>query len=323
MPSSRAHALPTLTVMRSLLLAFACLAAALLAGPAVAAAATGPCVPGGPMCHFWTGKVTFIADGDTIDVDVDGDGTHRFKPVRLTGINAMELHRYSKYPARRRGDCHGLEATARLEQLLRAAHLRVRLAAQDVSAHSGHRLRRQVSVRLGGRWVDLNRVLVAEGHALWMPHSVEWAWNADYRALSQAAAAAHLRLWNPRGCGVGPSPDAGLSMRLDYDADGNDGANVNGELARIANPSGAPVSLAGWWFRDSALRRYTFPPGAVIPAGGSIVLHMGRGPSGGDEFHWGLSTPPFDNPSYDQRSMGDGAYLFDPRGNLRDSVIYP
>jgi hypothetical protein len=105
-------------------------------------------------------------------------------------------------------------------------------------------------------------------------------------------------------------------MRLNWDADGNDGANVNGEWARISNPSGAPVSLHRWRFRDSALRHYTFPASAWVPAGGSVLLRMGRGADGGGEFHWGLSTPPFEN-------HGDGAYLFDPRGNLRASVVYP
>jgi endonuclease YncB( thermonuclease family) len=308
--------------VRGALVAVAVLLACAAAAPAPVAAATGPCVPGGPTCHFWKGRVTFIADGDTINVKVRGDA-RAFRNIRITGINAMELRRYSKYASRRRGDCHGVEATARLEHLLRAGHLRVRLAAQDVNAYSGHRWRREVSVRIHGRWVDVGRTLVAEGHALWMPHSVETAWNNDYRALSQAAAAAGHNLWNPRGCGNGPSPDAGLALKLNYDADGNDGQNVNGEWARIGNPSGAPVSLAGWWFRDSALRRYTFPAGASIPPRGSVTVRMGRGPNGGGEFHWGLTTPPFDNPSYDRRGMGDGAYLFDPRGNLRASVIYP
>jgi micrococcal nuclease len=173
-----------------------------------------------------------------------------------------------------------------------------------------------VSVQIGGQWVDVGRVLVAEGHALWLPNDVESAWSGDYRVLSEQARAAGLRLWDPRGCGVGPSPDAGLTMRLNWDADGNDAANVNGEWARISNPSGAPVSLHRWRFRDSALRHYTFPASATIPAGGSVTLRMGRGAERGGVFHWGLSTPPFEN-------HGDGAYLFDPRGNLRVSVVYP
>jgi endonuclease YncB( thermonuclease family) len=298
-------------LLRMLRLACAlALVTAALAAPA--AASTGPCVPGGPTCHFWPGKVTFVADGDTIDVRVDG----QVRPIRITGINAMELHRYSKYPSRRRGDCHGVAATNRLESLLRQGHMQVRLAARRASSRSGHRLRRQVSVRIGGVWVDVGRTLLAEGHALWLPNDVESAWSHDYRVLAEQARAAGLHLWDPRGCGIGPSPDAGLTMRLNWDADGNDGANVNGEWARIANPSGAPVSLQGWFFRDSALRRFTFPAGATIAAGGSVTLRMGRGGNGGNEFHWGLGAPPFEN-------HGDGGYLFDPRGNLRASVIYP
>ena len=293
-----------------------------LAAPA--SASVGPCLPGGgpdgPLCTLWTGKVTFVADGDTIDVDIAGDRTRRPRRVRLTGFNAMEQTRYSHTASRRRGACHALEATARLERLLRRGRMRVRLAAQDPASTTGGRLRRQVSARIGGRWVDVGRTMLAEGHALWLPNGIEWAWNASYAELSRRAAQAGLRLWDARGCGAGP--EAALSVRVNYDAEHNDRLNVNGEWAEIANAGGAPVSLAGWWFRDSALRRYTFPAGAVVPAGGSVRLEMGRGADAAGTFHWGLASPPFENPSGDERATGDGGYLFDPRGNLRAWFIY-
>jgi micrococcal nuclease len=298
----------------------------LLLYAAPASATVGPCLPGGSpdgaLCTFWKGKVTFVADGDTIDVDIAGDGTRRSRRVRLTGFNAMELTRYSHTARLRRGDCHGVEATARLEQLLRRGRMRVRLAAQDPASVSGGRLRRQVSVRMGGRWVDVARILLAEGHALWLPNGIEWAWNRDYADLSRQAAAAGLRLWNTQSCGSGPSPDAALSLEVNYDAKHNDRFNVNGEWAEIRNDSSAAVPLASWWFRDSALRRYTFQKGAVVPAGGTVRLGMGHGTDTADELHWGLGSPPFENPSYDERATGDGGYLFDPRGNLRAWVIY-
>ena len=90
-------------------------------------------------------------------------------------------------------------------------------------------------------------------------------------------------------------------MRVNYDAKYNDRFNVNGEWAEIHNDSGADVPLSGWWFRDSALRRYMFQPGAVAPAGGSVRLRMGYGTDTADELHWGLDSPPFENPSYDDR----------------------
>jgi endonuclease YncB( thermonuclease family) len=301
--------------MRLLLLA---LLAATLVAPAAASARTGACTPGGPACHFSSGRVVFVADGDTIDVSVGG----RVHRVRMTGINAMELHRYSHTPSLRRGDCHGVEATARLERLLRRGHMRVRLAAQDPASHSGRRLRRQVSTRIHGHWVDVNRKLVAEGHALWLPNGTEWAWNRAYHRLSLAAAKAGRRLWNPRGCGAGAAAQIHPTVQVNPDADGNDYVNVNGEWARIGNPGSLPLNLHRWWFRDSDLRRYTFPAGAVVPPHGSVLLRMGRGEAGDGVFYWGLPSPPFENPTTDARGMGDGGYLFDPRGNLRAWDIY-
>ena len=308
--------------MTRLLVALTLIVTAAAAQPAAARAATGPCTaePGSPRCQHWYGKVTFFADGDTIDVRLRGSGVRR---VRLTGINAMEQTRYSKYPARRRGACHAVAATARLEQLIRQGGRRVRLAAQDPASVAGRRLRRQVSARIGGRWVDVGRALVAEGHALWLPHGVEHAWNRDYNQLSRAAAARRLRLFDPQSCGRGPSGDVQPELRLRWDARGNDGANVNGEWARVVNPGPRALPLGRWTFRDSSARRFTFPRGAVVPSGGSVRLHVGRGTHRARRLHWGLPGPAFENATGGRRGMGDGGYLFDPRGNLRAAVIYP
>jgi micrococcal nuclease len=301
--------------------------AAVLAAPAANAARPtgGPCTPdpGSPHCHYWYGTVKFFADGDTVDVDIAGDHQGK-RPIRLTGINAMELHRYSKYRNRRRGDCHGVPAADRLEDVIREGHGRhVRLAAQHRSSRSGHRLRRQISVLVDGHWIDANRVMVAEGYALFLGNSEEWAWNRGYEELSQEAAARKLRLWNPRGCGPGAASGITPTMGLRYDAAGEDGHNVNGEWARIFNPSGSRLKIGHWWFRDSALRRFRFPRGATIRPHGSVLVRMGHGRHRGRVFHWGLSSPPFENPTYDRRWLGDGGYLFDRHGNIRASVIYP
>ncbi|CAA9477070.1 MAG: hypothetical protein AVDCRST_MAG38-1750 [uncultured Solirubrobacteraceae bacterium] len=289
--------------------------------PAPAQAASGPCTgdPGSPRCQFWYGKASFFADGDTLDVRISGMGVRR---VRLTGINAMEQTRYSKYPARRRGACHAVAATARLEQLIRQGRRRVRLAAQDPASAAGRRLRRQVSTRIDGRWVDVGRVLVEEGRALWLPHGVEHAWNRDYSRLSRAAAARRLRLFDPQGCGRGPAADVQPGLRLRWDARGNDGRNVNGEWAQISNPGPGALALGRWTFRDSSARRFAFPRGTVVPAGGSVRVHVGRGTSRDRRFYWGLPGPAFENASPGRRAMGDGGYLFDPRGNLRAASIY-
>jgi endonuclease YncB( thermonuclease family) len=310
------------------LLSLALIAAAvgMSSAPATASARTEGCRPrmSGPTCTIWTGKVTFVGDGDTLDVDVDGDGTKKPVHVRIAAIQAMEQSVYTRHVAQRRGECHALEATARLEQLVEEGHRVVRLAAQDPASLSRGRWYRSVAVKIRGKWQDVGRVLVSEGHALWMPSGVEYAWNWSYSVREQQAAAAGVGLWNPQYCGVGPEPAAALRMWVSWDAAGNDGRNPNGEWIKIKNVDPVnPVPLAGWWVRDSGLRRYVLPDWATVGPNQTITIYVGEGTSAGSELYWGLLSSAFDNASHDERAMGDGAYLFDPQGDMRLSMVYP
>jgi endonuclease YncB( thermonuclease family) len=313
--------------MRRLQLLVLTLLLAATAAPAAAeAAGRGQCLlrKSGPQCYLWTGKVTFIADGDTVYVDIDGDGSRYRFPVRVTGVNAMEQTTYTSRASQRRGECHAVEATARLEQLLKAGRYKVRLMAQDPASRSQRRLRRSVAVRVRGRWIDVGRTLVAEGHAIWLPNHRESAWNRDYSILQGRAQRAQLNLWDPDYCGLGPVEGQGIRLLVNWDADGDDNLDPNGEWVRITNPDPVnPLPLGGWWLRDSALRRIVLPSWAEVPPGGSVTVYDGIGDDTEDEFYWGLRGPAFENVTHDERAMGDGAYLFDPQGDLRASQIYP
>jgi endonuclease YncB( thermonuclease family) len=299
---------------------------ALLAAPAAAdAAKRHRCLPyAGPMCFMWTGKATFVADGDTLYVDIDGDGTRRSFPVRITGINAMEQTTYTSRASQRRGECHAVEATARLDELLKGSKYRVRLLAQDPAHLSYHRLRRAVSVRSNGRWIDVGRALVSEGHALWAGNWEETAWNRDYSILQGRAQRAGVNLWNPGYCGFGPNEGHPIQLLANWDADGNDALDPNGEWVRIKNLDPVnPLPLGGWWLRDAGQRRLKFPSYATVPPGGYVTAYVGIGDDTEDEFYWNLRKPQFANVTRDARAMGDGAYLFDPQGDLRASMVYP
>jgi endonuclease YncB( thermonuclease family) len=308
------------------------LLAACLAAPAADASFKAPCVAGAkrPTCTFWNAKAVFIADGDTIRVDLDDDATAAVKSIRFTGINAMELHRYSKYADRRVGECHGLQATALVERYVRRSHWRVRVAAQRASSVSGHRLRRSVWVKVDGRWQDLAKLEMEAGLALWLPNQVEWAHNLEYHALAEQAAAAQKGLYDPDFCGAGPDQDLPISVTVNWDADGNDRQNKNGEWVDIHNGGARPLALGGWWLRDSWLNYdaahkpgYGFPAGTVIQAGGTLRLHMGCGPNTATELHWCQKTTVFENVTRGKVHLGDGGYLFDPQGDLRASTMYP
>jgi endonuclease YncB( thermonuclease family) len=306
--------------MRRLLLPILLLC--LLVPAATAAAATGPCVigsSGGPSCTLWEGKVAYVDDGDTLHVRVGGRTEH----VRITGIQAMELTRYSTNPRLRAGYCHGVEAADRLDQLVRMAHGRVRLSAEDPTSNSRRRPRRSVAVLLNHRWVDVGRVLIKEGLALWMPNRVETAWNPRYSVLSEQAQAARVGLWNTASCGLGPSEGAPIKLWVNWRSDVSEAGDPDGEWVRIRNLDAVnPLPVGGWWVRDSGLRQYRFPDRAVVPAGGVLTLYVGEGFDDDDEYFWGLTTTVFDNVDRTTES-GDGAYLFDPQGDLRAWMTYP
>jgi endonuclease YncB( thermonuclease family) len=293
--------------------------------PATAEARSGSClIPGSKArCSIWTGRVTSLVDGDTVWVDLAH--SNRVVKVRFTGINTNELTVYSASAARRRGECHGVEAANRLESLLRRGGWRVRLAAIDASSESHKRWRREVAVKIGGRWRDTGRILVSEGLALWLPNANEWLWNASYSLLAEKAAAARRGLWNPTGCGAGPDDKARLSLTVNGDADGvDDAANLNGEWVRIRNLDPArPVNLGGWVLRDTAPRRYRFPDWVMVPPGEELEVHTGRGTDTWTELFWGLRQPIFENTSGGEHGVGDGAFLLDPQGDIRAWSSYP
>ena len=240
----------------------------------------------------------------------------------------MEQTRYSNAVRKRRGACHALEATAVVDRYVRRARWRVRLVAQRASSRTGHRLRRQVWVRADGRWQDLSRLVLEQGLALWLPNDDEWAPNRELHELAEQARAAQKGLYDPDACRPGPDQDVPLTLWVNWDGNGN--RELDDEWVQINNPSARPVSLAGWWFRDSWLNTnrdgvpgYAFPAGATIPAGGSIRLNVGCGTNTADEFFWCQTSTAFENASHDRRDVGDGGYLFDRDGDLRASMIYP
>src|SRR4051794_35571288 len=99
---------------------------AALAIASSAAARTTSCLPGGggPRCHVWPAKLVWVSDGDTLRARIPGYGT---RDVRFIAVQAMEQSVYSIHPSNRRGQCHALAATARVERLIRRAHGRIRV----------------------------------------------------------------------------------------------------------------------------------------------------------------------------------------------------
>jgi hypothetical protein len=124
-------------------------------------------------------------------------------------------------------------------------------------------------------------------------------------------------MYDTSSCGAGPEQGARLRVRLKWDADGSDHQNVNGEWIEIRNFGSAPASIGGWTVHFSDSRRYHFRSSARVPAGGRVRLHIGHGRNTPTDYYWGFGHPIFDD------HLGDGAYLFDPGGDLRAWMMYP
>lgn len=286
-------------------------------------------VPAQAVSALQYGKVVFVDDGDTIDVDVQGDGTSKPVRVRFIGIQAMELHVYSHTLSKLRGECWGVDAAKNMHRLV--AGKRVQLTARNAKSASSVnvRPRRFVAVQVNGVWTDVGAMQLDAGLALPDLIPDEYSHNLDYARRAQTAAAAGAGFWgSPTRCGIGPSEDDPVKVDVNWDAEGNDGENVNGEWVDVTNLGGTPLDLSGWWVRDAAYRGYkahgyTFPAGTVVAPGDRVRLKIGHGSDGGGVLYWGLSIPIFANVTGGKAFMGDGAWLYDPRGDLRAWYMYP
>lgn len=284
------------------------------------ATVAGVSVATAPVVHAntETGRVTFVADGDTLDVDVAGDRTSKPVRVRIAGIQAMELSVYSQTLSKIRGQCWGPEATVRLSELVKGKT--VRLTSRYKSSNSLGRELRHVAVYRGGVWQDVGQVLIGEGLAIPAVSKVEYRKNKQYMATAQWAAAHRRGMYGDSDhCGYGPAQKQSIRLSVKWKG----GAKVNGEYIKIQNRSSSTLHLGGWWVRDNALRRYTFPAGTTVRPGASIYVHPGKGRNTSTHLYWGLSAAIFEDATNAPTYLGDGGYLFDPNGDLRRWQMYP
>ena len=255
------------------------------------------------------GKVTRVRDGDTVDVDVWGDGTTAPQTIRNTGIQAMET-----------GQCHAAEATRLMTSL--AASKTVRLTARYASTTSWGRPVRYVDAESGSVFTDTQLPMLNAGHALALTLGNETSRWRTYMLAQQKAEATHQNLWDTDYCRSGPAQSTPIKVWVNYDGDGDESKNVNTEWVRILNEGTTPLSLTGWWLRSAAQDYFHFPQGTVVQPGAVITLYAGKGTATATSFFWGSPTPKFPN-SDEPGGYGSGAYLFDPDGDLRSHTSFP
>ena len=275
-------------VREAVMALLAALATALAASStAHAARFQAPCVAGttAPSCSYWMARTTFVADGDTIRVIVDGERGE--KTIRFTGINAMELTgATARTPPTGAARAWASRRPRSWTGPSRPSHGIVRLSAQDP-----RQPQRQAPAALGRGprrrplAVTSARLELEQGLALWLPNRTEWAHNREYNALAeQAARRASGNLYDPAACAGAPSADAQLAVDVNWDADGKRArtSTASGSTSATSAPTDVAAGPAGGCAtRGSApaahIPGFVFPSYAVAPAGGSVRLHAGCG----------------------------------------------
>lgn len=249
----------------------------------------------------------WIIDGDTFVGRLAG--TKRKLIIRNAGIQAMEDR-----------ECGKKEAKKRLGQLLGK---KVVIVSQTNSARPNGlgiwRVQRNAFTPSGR---DIQSAMLKTG--LVLPYGIgrETMKQEVYAKLAQEAAVAGRGLFSGTYCRPGPVQEAPLQMMINYDASGRDWDNLSGKFVRIRNLGLVPVPIGGWRLRGAAHDSFFFPVDAVIPAGGEVVVRLGRGTDTTSTYFWEGDRIRFFVPGR-SRYQGGGGYLFDADGDIRAWSMYP
>lgn len=129
-----------------------------------------------------------VIDGDTVEVQVDGDK----QTVRLIGIDTPETKAPQK-PV----ECFGLEATAKLKELIerREIYLESDPTQQDRDRYD--RLLRYIFLPNG---TNINLEMIRQGYAYEYTYDVPYKYQTEFENAQFDARNRNLGLWNESTC---------------------------------------------------------------------------------------------------------------------------
>lgn len=272
-----------------------------------------------------TGRVLVVADGDTFRFIPDGETD--YVTVRLLGVNTPEVRGF--YNVHRNEDmCGGPEATNVLKSVLKPG-TPVQLRSLDKYSESLGRIQRYAfawNPATGQFDIDVQAIVAQSGLAMWFTVKNEAALSYQYRVMIAQTQLEKKGIWNPLFCGPLEQPDAQLSVIVNWDAQGNDNANLNGEFVVIRNIGTQTVDISDWLLRDSSLTSWFYLPyGSILAPNDYRVIHVGVGANGTPnprDLYMGSTAALFPNTRSD-RFLGDGAYLVDRNTAIRAYYEYP
>lgn len=132
-------------------------------------------------------KVIRVVDGDTIDINIDGQSVR----VRLIGVNTPETVHPSK-PV----ECFGKEASNYTNRMLYGKNIQLELDSSQDSFDSYNRL--LAYVYIDGN--NFNYMLIRNGYAYEYTYNVPYKYQTEFKKAQYYASANNIGLWNPNVC---------------------------------------------------------------------------------------------------------------------------
>lgn len=301
-----------------------------------------------------SGAVEVVRECGIVYMHEDGDTTH----VKTTTNKLVEIRNIGlQTPERKKGSnaaqCGADAAYENFKALMPEEITIVQLRSVADSTNGwggGARPLRSVyklNNATGQFDIDVQAEQIKAGWSLWWPLATEWAHNKEYLDLMNDAKARGVGLWNPNLCGAfgGGVPSMWFSQAaptIDSDTE-----PAFGEYVILKNETGAAMDLTGWMLRDNSLNFFWSESNGWMQGlnkFGSMVLQPGEhriiyldNPNGYplssteyEYFNWSRNTPGAQltngsvGASFSANYInGDGLYLQDPRGNIRNSMTNP
>jgi micrococcal nuclease len=106
-----------------------------------------------------------------------------------------------------------------------------------------------------------------------------------------------------------------ITLFVNYDAEGSDTENMNGEYVVITNNGNKAIDMTNWSIKDEATHIYTFE-NIELNTKDNLTLYTGSGQNLETELYWNSKDPIWNND-------GDTAFLFDENGDLIVSISFP
>jgi endonuclease YncB( thermonuclease family) len=302
-----------------------------------------------------SGAVEEVRECGIVYKHEDGDTTH----VKTTANKLVEVRNIGlQTPERKKGSipaqCGADAAYENFKALMPEEITIVQLRSISNSSNGwggGSRPLRSVyklNNTTGEFDIDVQAEQVKAGWSLWWPLGDEWAHNKEYLDLMNDAKARGVGIWNPNLCGKATGGVPSMWFSHNAPTIDSDYEPAFGEYVILKNETSGTMNLSGWALRDNSLNFFwdstngkwmqsqnKFGTMSLAPGEHRIIYldNPKKYPLSTTEyeyFSWARNAPgsQLTNASIASTSKpnyinGDGVYLMDPKGNIRNSMTNP